>query len=134
MKWHVVSSLFVQVPRRAQSKAANAFDELHAAQQQLAGLAQPSYDSKGEMVLHYPECKILSVHNNKDQLHVVLFETFKRNGLGWMSKRACAQPWDTLPQCARKVALGNYRSFGQYWEANIASQAHGGIHSQVEGR
>ena len=85
MKWHVVNSLFMQVPRRAQSKAANAFDELRAAQQQLAGLAQPPYDSKGEMVLHYPEYKILSVHNNKDQLHVDLFETFQRNGLGWMS-------------------------------------------------
>ena len=85
MKWHVVNSLFMQVPRRAQSEAANAFDELRAAQRQLAGLAQPSYDSKGEMVLHYPEYKILSVHNNKDQLHLDLFETFQRNGLGWMS-------------------------------------------------
>ena len=85
MKWQVVNSLFVQVPRRAPSNTANAFEELHAAQRQLAGIAQPSYDSKGGMVLYYPECKILAVHNNKDQLHVDLFETFKRNGLGWMS-------------------------------------------------
>ena len=85
MKWQVVNSLFVQVPRRAPSNTANTFEELHAAQRQLAGIAQPSYDSKGDMVLYYPECKILAVHNNKDQLHVDLFETFQRNGLGWMS-------------------------------------------------
>ena len=88
MKWQVGNSFFLHVPRRALSNTANAFGELQAAQRQLAGMAQPSYDdSKGDnvMVLHYPECEILVVHNNKDQLHVDLFETFQRNGLGWMS-------------------------------------------------
>ena len=90
MKCQVINSLSVQVPRRAPSNTANAFDELQAARRQLAGMAQPSYDSKGGMVLYYPECKILAVHNNKDQLHVDLFERFLSEKRAWLDvKRAC---------------------------------------------
>jgi len=133
--YEVVNSQFVQMPRRAPSNTANAFDELHATQRQLAGMAQPSYDSKGDMVLHYPECTIRAVHNNKDQLHVDLFETFQRNGLGWMSsEHASNLGTPFLNALGRSQSCcGKLQIIGQYWEANIASQTHGGIHSQVAG-